>query len=90
MFIESHDRLKELRGELGLSQAVMADKMGVPLRTYEDLEAGRSKVRPVHMRAAMMAGLIMAEATNNPGLIPHEARNMIERLAGLLNKKPAS
>lgn len=91
MMPDRHIRLRELRLDLGLSQAMMADKMGLPTRTYEDLEAGRSKVRPIHMRAAMMAALIMAEAERNAELIPHEVRHMVGVLAELVgsNKKPA-
>lgn len=85
MFVERVDRLKELRRDLGLSQAQMADKMGLPLRTYEDIEAERSKIRPVHMRAAIMAGLLVAEANNDAQFIPHEARDMIRRLGKLVD-----
>lgn len=84
MFIERVDRLKQLRQDLGLSQAQMADKMGLPLRTYEDIEAGRSKLRPIHMRAAMMAGLLVAEAAGDAALVPHEVRAMVLRLGELL------
>jgi len=88
MFEERADRLKRLRLDLGLSQIMMADKMGLPLRTYEDIEAGRSKVRPIHMRAAMMAALIVAHAEDDTSLIPSEMSDIVQWLTG--KQKPAS
>lgn len=51
------DVLKQLRNRTGLSKALFAAKMGVPLRTYENLESGRSPVREVHLNAARWAVL---------------------------------
>lgn len=48
----NREELRELRKMLRLSQAQMAQRMGMPLRSYEDIEAGRNPVRPVHQRAA--------------------------------------
>lgn len=39
------NRIKELRNELGLSQAKFASKFGVPLRTVQDWEYGKREVR---------------------------------------------
>jgi predicted transcriptional regulator len=47
--------LKRFRSCFDVSQAYFASQMGMPLRTYEDLEAGRAQVKPVHIRAAEMA-----------------------------------
>ncbi|MBY2932535.1 helix-turn-helix domain-containing protein [Rhizobium leguminosarum] len=49
------ERLASMRKSAGLTQAEFSSYMGVRLRTYEDLEGGRSTVRPVHIRAAEMA-----------------------------------
>ncbi len=51
----SYNDLLAMRKELGLTQAEMADRMGVPFRTYQDLEAGKSAVRPIHLKAAEYA-----------------------------------
>ncbi|MDR9781608.1 helix-turn-helix domain-containing protein [Rhizobium redzepovicii] len=51
----SYNELAAMRKELGLTQADMADRMGVPFRTYQDLEAGKSAVRPIHLKAAAYA-----------------------------------
>ena len=43
--MDSKDRLKELRKELGLSQAKFAERFGIPLRTLQDWEYGKREVR---------------------------------------------
>ncbi len=52
--------LQDIRHRMGVTQSAMAQSMGVPLRTYEDLEAGRSTVRPVHLQAARYAAVLLA------------------------------
>ncbi len=47
--------LKGLRTGAALTQAEFAEAMGVPLRTYENLESGRVEVRSVHLNAAKWA-----------------------------------
>jgi len=51
----SYNDLLAIRKELDLTQAEMADRMGVPFRTYQDLEAGKSALRPIHINAATYA-----------------------------------
>ncbi|WP_312809331.1 helix-turn-helix transcriptional regulator [Agrobacterium cavarae] len=50
--------LKELRLSTKQSQVSFAAIMGVPTRTYEDLEAGKAKVRQVHVNAALWAVMV--------------------------------
>ena len=45
MKVDDKERLKELRKELGLSQAKFAERFGIPLRTLQDWEYGRREVR---------------------------------------------
>ncbi|MFA4952508.1 hypothetical protein [Brevundimonas sp.] len=49
--------LKLFRTEHSFSQTVMAQKMGVSLRTYQDLESGAAPIRRLHARA--LDGLIV-------------------------------
>ena len=44
--------LHDLRATLKLSQAKMASLMGISCRGYEELEAGRSTVKEMHLKAA--------------------------------------
>lgn len=84
--------LKTLRTDMGVSQKAMALAMGLPLRTYEDIEAGRSALRPVHRAAACFAAMDMAEKAGTPEKLPGFLRGLVESLHGQteLNKKPAS
>jgi hypothetical protein len=43
--MDDKERIKELRKELGLSQAKFAEKFGIPLRTVQDWEYGKREVR---------------------------------------------
>ncbi|WP_455271217.1 helix-turn-helix domain-containing protein [Rhizobium herbae] len=58
------NQLKQLRELTPFSQAGFAKEMGVPLRTYEDLESGRTQVRAVHVNAAIWA--VVKAAANEP------------------------
>lgn len=59
---ENLKSLQLLRVQTGLSQRAFAKMMGVPLRTYENLESGRTPTREVHLQAARMA-LVQMYAT---------------------------
>ena len=43
--MDDKERLKELRKELGLSQAKFAEKFGIPVRTIQDWEYGKREIR---------------------------------------------
>jgi len=47
------DKLKKFRKENGLTVQAVADKIGVPKRTYEDWEAGRRKPDSFKERAVL-------------------------------------
>lgn len=49
--------LKAFREQLGVTQAVMSDAMGMPLRSYQDIEAGKNPIRPIHVCAAKWANI---------------------------------
>ncbi|QSY98571.1 helix-turn-helix transcriptional regulator (plasmid) [Rhizobium bangladeshense] len=44
----TREELRAARKKAGLTQLQMAEKCGMPKRTYEDIESGRSPMRPVH------------------------------------------
>jgi DNA-binding XRE family transcriptional regulator len=54
----------------GVTQARMAEEMGLPLRTYEDIEAGRTKYRPIHRIAGEMALIKIAVEKRDVAIIP--------------------
>jgi hypothetical protein len=43
--MDDKERLKELRKELGLSQAKFAERFRIPLRTIQDWEYGKREIR---------------------------------------------
>ncbi|MEV4606174.1 helix-turn-helix domain-containing protein [Neorhizobium sp. LMR1-1-1.1] len=81
----SVEKLKELREATHLTQAAFAKAMGVPLRTYENLESGRVDVRKVHLNAAKLA-IIELLSDDEIGIIntPDDIGVLIERAYGNL------
>lgn len=53
--------LFEYRLRVDATQKSMAAAMGLPLRTYEDLESGKTRTRPVHVAAALHAIRILSK-----------------------------
>ncbi len=62
-------RLIELRKRLGLTQAEMADAMGMSRRGYSDLENVPDKIRAIHMRAADAVSLEIAAKRQDSSLV---------------------
>jgi transcriptional regulator with XRE-family HTH domain len=67
--------LINLRKELGLTQQEMADRLGMALRGYQDIEAGESKYRFIHRLAAERVALVIAVDKANPDLAPSAVRD---------------
>jgi DNA-binding XRE family transcriptional regulator len=73
--------LKSLRIHMNASQATMAKAMGVPLRTYRDIEAQRSAFKPIHWTAAQMAAIKIAAEIGGYARLPLEIGNVVRRAA---------
>jgi transcriptional regulator with XRE-family HTH domain len=80
----SENLLADLRSKLGLTQTDFASRMGVPFRTYQDIEAGISKLRSVHIAAAERAALAYAVECGDPSLAPANIRKEALKLAKLV------
>lgn len=52
--IDGYERLRALRDAAGLSQAEMAERIGVSLRLYEELEANGTAVLEQQLNAAQL------------------------------------
>lgn len=78
--------LTALRKALNLTQAEMAEKLGLSTRGYQDIEYGRANLRPVHAHAAERIALSEAIRQNNPMLAPvairREALDLARMIAG--------
>lgn len=73
-----------LRKSLGLTQTQMAERIGLKLRSYQDLEGDRAAIRDIHMRAAERAALDVAVERGNPMLAPASIRRSALLLAGMI------
>lgn len=74
------EELKSLREALGVTQATMSTAMGMPLRSYQDIEAGKNPVRPIHVCSARWANIKLS-ATSEAPLDPHVREMMKHALA---------
>ncbi|MDW9972034.1 helix-turn-helix domain-containing protein [Sinorhizobium meliloti] len=68
--MKTMNQLGLLRAHSGLSQADFAEAMGVPFRTYQDLESGKSPLREIHLQAARMALIQLQQANPAKIVIP--------------------
>ena len=78
-------RLRELRGEAGLTQEEMAGRIAVPLRTYQNYEAGRyyPKSTEVYARLSREFGLSVGEILGDT-LSPETRENGQKQSVALL------
>lgn len=72
--------IRELREKLNLNQHEMAHRMGVPFRTYQDIETGVSAARPIHQRAAERAAFALAAELGDLTLLPKSMRKDFDKL----------
>lgn len=79
-------RLALIRRTFGVTQSEFAARMGVPLRTLQDLEAGKSAFRMVHLHAAEFAVMQIALATNQVSKLPDHLKELAVEIAGKLNR----
>lgn len=75
------EELITLRKAFGITQTEMAERIGLKLRAYQDLEAGKSEVRKIHDEAVAMVSLHIAVERGNPMLALPEVRKLALRLA---------
>lgn len=87
---KSPAELKQYRATVDATQAELASAMGLPLRTYEDLEGGRAVIRPVHWAALTYALFVLATKKGKTAAIPQEFTEMVAEAAKRLAKLPPS
>lgn len=73
------ETLKAMRTHCNVTQSEFANWMGVPFRTYQDLEAGESQVRPIHLSAAKYAIILLANVGNSGVQLPPELEETISQ-----------
>jgi transcriptional regulator with XRE-family HTH domain len=84
--VDSHikEHLIELRKQLGLSQTALAEELGMSLRAYQDIEAGKSAYRRVHFLAVERVALQLAVDRKDIALAPPAVRDDALELAALI------
>ena len=73
-----------LRKTLDLTQSDMAKRMGLGLRTYQELEMNADKVRRRHVRLAESVALDVAVEKQNPMIAPASIRKKALKLASII------
>ena len=76
--------LTKLRKSLGLGQSEMAERMGLSLRPYQELESQDRRVRPRHIRLAESVALDVVIERQDLNLAPDSVRKKAVRLALML------
>jgi transcriptional regulator with XRE-family HTH domain len=76
--------LTKLRKALGIAQSEMAERMGLSLRPYQELESKDRSVRPRHVRLAESVALDIVIEKQNLELAPANVRKKAVQLALML------
>lgn len=76
--------LTKLRKSLGLRQSAMAERMGLSLRPYQELESEDRRVRPRHIRLAESVALDIAIEKDDLKFAPENVRKKAIKLALML------
>jgi len=76
--------LKALRDRAGITQAEMADLIGLSHRAYQDVEAGASKLRNLHALAVERVSLALALSQGNIDLALPSVRRDALSLAAMI------
>lgn len=83
------EEMLALRKSLELTQIEMAEIMGMKMRAYQEIEAGRSPVREIHRLAAERGALHLAVTRGEPMLAPASVRRDALKIAQLIVGDPA-
>ena len=79
--------MSEYREAAGVTQAQMAMHMGVPFRTYQDIEAGKVAFRPLHANAARWALILIAVGRQDAGFLPQGIADLVTSAASLVQHR---
>ncbi|TBF08706.1 helix-turn-helix domain-containing protein [Rhizobium ruizarguesonis] len=74
--------MRYYRTGANLTQSEFAAAMGMPFRSYQDIESGKSPVRPVHVAAARWALVELASRSDlKSGFLPLEIAQVVKEAA---------
>lgn len=80
--------LQDYRKTFEATQAEMAVAMGLPFRTYQDIEAGKVEFRLIHRQALSLALLQLAASKNLADRLPGDLKELVQSLAQSLRQTP--
>jgi transcriptional regulator with XRE-family HTH domain len=80
----TRDELISLRKQLNLTQEGLGELIGLGLRAYQDLEGGKSPIRPLHVLALERIAEKLAVAAKDPTMAPSSVRRDALDLAALI------
>lgn len=78
--------LHQLRANMDLTQAEMAEAIGLKLGAYHNLENERSQIRPIHWKAAQWAALERAVERGEPMMATARGRSLALDLVVAIRK----
>lgn len=82
--------LIDLRKAFGLTQAQMYERIGLKKAAYQNLEAGKVPIRPIHVKAVERAALHLAVEHGDPMKAPAAIRKDALDFARMIEGKPAT
>lgn len=80
----SPEQFTAARKAMGLTQTELAERFGVTSRAIQDLEAGVSRMKALHVAALERIALTVALERNNPMLAPLIIRREAAQITRLL------
>src|SRR5712671_5997665 len=83
------DELVAFRKNAEMTQAGLAELIGLSLRGYQELESGNTPIRPLHVLAIERAAEKIAVASKDPTLAPQNVRRDAMQLASLIRNESA-
>ena len=76
--------LLNYRKRAGATQTEMANAMGMPLRSYQDVESGKNPFRPIHAKAADLAMITLAIEKEDSLILHGDLEDLVRAAAKLL------
>ncbi len=80
--------LKAFRADFKLTQQEVADAMGLPFRTYQDVENCVTDWRPIHERAMERASLVLALKYKRPMIALAPVRRDVLDFVSIVRGEP--
>lgn len=85
--MDNRTELEMLRRSIEITQAEMAKMIGISVRGYEELEAGRSQVKDLHLFAARYAAIQRAMDFGKMLELPKDLREFVAGAALVLKQE---